>query len=71
MIIPWQTLSVDALNNIIEHFVLREGTDYGQHEISLADKIEQIRVQLKNNKIAIFYSELHDSIDIKEMPLNE
>ena len=29
MIIPWQDISPDALDNLIESFVLREGTDYG------------------------------------------
>ncbi len=27
MIIPWQDISPDALDNLIESFVLREGTD--------------------------------------------
>lgn len=32
MIIPWQQLTADTLNNLIESFVLREGTDYGKDE---------------------------------------
>lgn len=38
MIIPWQDISPDALDNLIESFVLREGTDYGEHERSLEQK---------------------------------
>ena len=30
--IPYQELSAEALRGVIESFVLREGTDYGQHE---------------------------------------
>ena len=69
MVIPWQQLSDDALRSIIEQVVLREGTDYGELEISFDDKINQIYAQLKNNKLAIVYSELHDSVDIKTLPL--
>ena len=35
MLIPWQALEPDTLNNLIEYFVLREGTDYGEQEVSL------------------------------------
>ncbi|MGL5266903.1 MAG: YheU family protein, partial [Plesiomonas shigelloides] len=34
MIIPWQQLEPETLNNLLESFVLREGTDYGQQEMS-------------------------------------
>ena len=35
MLIPWQDLSPETLENLIESFVLREGTDYGEHERTL------------------------------------
>ncbi|EGP05521.1 hypothetical protein GEW_07148 [Pasteurella multocida subsp. gallicida str. Anand1_poultry] len=38
MIIPWQELEEETLNNIVESFILREGTDYGQCELSLEQK---------------------------------
>ena len=69
MIIPWKELSKEALNNIIEQFVLREGTDYGEQEISFADKVARIHQLLAQNQVAIVYSELYDSIDIKPLPL--
>lgn len=69
MIIPWQQLSTQALNNIIEQFVLREGTDYGEHEVSFADKVANVRALLVSNQVALVYSELHESVDIKTLPL--
>ena len=30
MEIPWQQLDADTFTNILESFVLREGTDYGE-----------------------------------------
>ncbi|MVD31212.1 YheU family protein, partial [Vibrio cholerae] len=29
MIIPWQEIAPETLDNLIREFVLREGTDYG------------------------------------------
>lgn len=65
MIIPWQDLEADTLTNIIETFVLREGTDYGETEKTLAEKVDNIRMQLQQNKIVIVWSELHETIDLK------
>ena len=50
MIIPRQELATDTLNSLIESFVLREGTDYGEHERSLEQKVEDVRRQLKTAK---------------------
>ncbi|SUH86409.1 Uncharacterised protein family (UPF0270) [Salmonella enterica subsp. enterica serovar Typhimurium] len=43
MIIPWQGLAPDTLDNLIESFVLREGTDYGEHERSLEQKVADVK----------------------------
>ncbi|HGY5245879.1 TPA: YheU family protein [Aeromonas salmonicida subsp. pectinolytica] len=64
MIIPWQDLDSDTLNNLLEHFVLREGTEYGEHDVSLADKVDEVRQQLKQGLAVIVYSELHENINI-------
>lgn len=65
MIVPWQYIASDTLDNLIREFVLREGTDYGESEISLQDKIDQIIAQLRSGQAMIVYSELHETIDIK------
>ncbi len=64
MIVPWQEISEDTLHRLIEAFVLREGTDYGEHEIPMEDKVLQVRMQLEQGTVVIVYSELHESIDI-------
>ena len=51
MIIPWQDLDPETLDNLIESFVLREGTDYGEHERSLTDKVADVKQQLKSGEI--------------------
>jgi len=53
MIIPWQELPTETLENIVESVVLREGTDYGSHEFSL----EQKKQHLLNESIGAYMSE--------------
>ncbi|KAE9529880.1 YheU family protein [Testudinibacter aquarius] len=69
MIIPWQALAAETLDNILESFVLREGTDYGAIELTLAQKKAQLRRQLEAGNAVLVWSELHQSIDIKDKKL--
>lgn len=64
MIIPWQELDPDTLNNLLEHFVLQEGTEYGEQDVSLADKVDDVRKQLQQGSALLVYSELHESVNI-------
>ena len=64
MIIPFTDLSTETLENLIEEFVLREGTEYGDHDVSLVEKVIQVKQQLKSGEAVIVYSELHESVNI-------
>ncbi|MFC3033351.1 YheU family protein [Pseudoalteromonas fenneropenaei] len=64
MLIPFQQLEASTLDNLIEQFILREGTDYGEYEVPLSTKIAQIKTQLKSGEAVIVYSELNESVDI-------
>ncbi|OOF84265.1 hypothetical protein BKG93_08190 [Rodentibacter ratti] len=66
MIISWQELEPATLDNIVESVILREGTDYGAEEIPLARKKEQLLEKIRNGSAVIIWSELHESIDIKD-----
>lgn len=66
MIIPWQELDSSTLENIVESVILREGTDYGVYEFSLQQKKQHLLEQIQQGSAVIFWSELHQSIDIKE-----
>ncbi|MBR9875758.1 YheU family protein [Vibrio sp. J1-1] len=65
MIIPWQGIAPETLENLIREFVLREGTDYGTVEVSLQDKIDQVKSLLEKGEAVIVYSELHETVDIQ------
>ena len=54
-IIPWQELSPEALSGLVEEFVSREGTEYGEEEASLADKVREVIAQLEaGTVVAVF-----------------
>ena len=64
MIIPYEQLDQITLNNLVEQYILREGTDYGEVEYSLAQKTQQVLAQIKKEAIYIVYSELHESVTL-------
>ena len=64
MIIPFEQLDKDTLYNLIESYVLREGTDYGEQEVSIESKVAQVNQQLKSGEALVFFSELHESVTI-------
>jgi uncharacterized protein YheU (UPF0270 family) len=55
MQIPHTALSPEALQNLLEEFVTREGTDYGPHAYSLADKVRHVRRQVETGRAVILY----------------
>ncbi|MDN2482237.1 YheU family protein [Vibrio astriarenae] len=65
MIIPWQEIESETLDNLIKEFILREGTDYGEYEVTLEQKVEQVRKQIETGDAVIVFSELHETIDIQ------
>lgn len=64
MLIPYQQLDPNTLNNLIEHYVHREGTDYGDTEVNTETKVAQVKAQLKSGEALIVFSELHESVNI-------
>ena len=53
--IPAEKLSAEVLRAVIEEFILREGTDYGSYEVSLDNKIDQVKGQLKRGDVLITF----------------
>jgi uncharacterized protein YheU (UPF0270 family) len=63
--IPHRELSADALRAVIESFVLREGTDYGEREYSLDEKVAHVMKQLEGGEASIEFDPEFETIDIK------
>jgi uncharacterized protein len=62
--IPADQLSPDTLQNVIEEFVSRSGTDYGDKEVPIDTKIIQVRYQLKEGLAVLVYDEKTDTCNI-------
>ncbi len=62
--IPFELLTEDALRGLIEEFVSREGTDYGQGEYSLEAKAAAVRRQLEAGRAVIVYDPETESCNI-------
>jgi uncharacterized protein YheU (UPF0270 family) len=63
--IPWQSLSDDTLDAVIEEFVTREGTDYGHAHYSLEEKITQVKSQLRSNRAYIGFDEETETVSLQ------
>ncbi len=64
VMVPLDKLSEDALTGLINEFILREGTDYGQREYSLDEKHAQIHKQLASGQIVIVFDPNEESVSI-------
>ena len=53
--IPADRLAPELLDAVIEEFVLREGTDYGELEAPLDSKITQVRRQIASGQVVIVF----------------
>lgn len=66
--IPFEKLTSEALEGVIDDFILREGTDYGNHEASLEKKREDILRQLKSGRAKIVFEPETESITLVPVP---
>jgi len=64
IVIPHRELSPEALRVVMESFVLREGTDYGEREDSLEQKVAQVLRQLERGEARIIFDATLQSVDI-------
>lgn len=63
-IIPVSRLSPEALQGVIQEFVLREGTDYGDREISLETKFRQVKNKLEKGLAVLVFDDETESTNI-------
>jgi len=64
MIIPYQQLSHEALIGLIEEYITRDGTDYGEQEIALDHKVKQIERQLASGDVVIVFDPASESVSL-------
>ena len=64
IVVPYTELSSEVLTSVIESFVLREGTDYGERDVPFETKVLQVRRQLERHEADIIFDPNTESIDI-------
>lgn len=62
--IPWDQLETETLHALVEEFVTRDGTDYGEEEVSLSRKVEQVVKGIKKKEFIIVYDQEMDSVHV-------
>lgn len=53
--VPPQRLQAEVLQALLEEYASRDGTDYGEQELSLAHKAGSLRRQIDQGELLILY----------------
>jgi len=62
--IPWQDLQADTLASLVEEFVTRDGTDYGEQEVLVQKKVDQVVEGIKRKHYLIVFDQESESVHI-------
>jgi uncharacterized protein YheU (UPF0270 family) len=62
--VPHEQLSPEALRGVIESFVLREGTEYGERDVPLETKIGQVLRQIERGEAQIVFDPNSETVDV-------
>jgi len=68
MDIPYLKLKPQILRAVIEEFVTREGTDYGDRVFSLDEKIAAVQRQLENGSAHIVFDTDSETCNVVVVP---
>jgi uncharacterized protein YheU (UPF0270 family) len=64
VVVPYTELSDEVLRGVVESFVLREGTEYGEREFSLDQKVAHVLRQLQRREAQIVFDPGTGTVDI-------
>ena len=53
--VPPQRLQPEVLQSLLEEYASRDGTDYGEQELSLSRKVSNLRQQMQRGDLLILY----------------
>jgi uncharacterized protein YheU (UPF0270 family) len=62
--IPWRDLSGPTLDNLIEEFVTRDGTDYGMQERDLESRKQDVQRQIERGEVWIAFDQTTQSVNL-------
>ena len=64
VIVPYETLSELTIQNLLESYITREGTDYGQNELTIDVKLSTAKRDLYNGSVIIVWNIITESFQI-------
>ena len=64
VVVPYTELAPELLHAVVESYVLREGTDYGEKEFSLGDKVAHVISRLKRGEARIVFDPESETVSI-------
>lgn len=67
MHIDHRLLRPETLRSLIEGFILREGTDYGDREASLEAKVTQVMRAIDQGKVKLVFDPETETCDLREV----
>jgi uncharacterized protein YheU (UPF0270 family) len=62
--IPVDKLSPEALQGVIEEFISRDGTDYGEKEVPWETKFRHVKDKLKNGSAVLIFDDETETTNI-------
>ena len=62
--VPISDISAEALTGLLEEYVSRDGTDYGEVEVTIDEKTKVLRKQLEEGELSILFDPETQELDI-------
>lgn len=62
--VPMERLQPEVLQNLLEEYASRDGTDYGAVELTLEQKTDNLRRQLHNAELVLLYQTESEQWDL-------
>ena len=62
--VPPQRLPPEVLQALLEEYASRDGTDYGERELSLQSKVDNLQGQLAANDLCILFEAESEQWDL-------
>lgn len=63
-LIPFESLDPETLRNVLNDIVTRDGTDYGDYDLSLEQKREQALRVLKSGEAVLLFDTESETIQL-------
>lgn len=64
MKVPVEAVPEASLINMLEEFVTRDGTDYGEQEVPVSSRVAQVRRLLARGEMVIWYDDVTETLSL-------